>query len=246
MKIRYVSDLHLESCYFTWKESDADVNVLAGDITTIACMHLFDALLKKVTTKPTYYVFGNHEFYRTDMAQMKALIKKYEETYPNFHVLDNTWHEFDGVLFAGSTLWTNFSLLGDQERCKYYAKHGVTDFHVIAKNGRIFTPDDAEQEYLDACAFYTLAKQQNKKTVFISHFVPSPRSIAERWRGSSLNSYFTTDSEWLAGDNVVAWIHGHTHDSCDHYVRGTHVVCNPRGYTKTENREFSSTKYIEV
>ena len=29
---------------------------------------------------------------------------------------------------------------------------------------------------------------------------------------------------------AALWIHGHTHTRFDYRVRGTRVVCNPRGY----------------
>ena len=29
---------------------------------------------------------------------------------------------------------------------------------------------------------------------------------------------------------AALWIHGHTHTAFDYDVRGTRVVCNPRGY----------------
>ena len=59
-----------------------------------------------------------------------------------------------------------------------------------------------------------------------------------------------SDAEYLLGrDRVELWIHGHTHDSFDYNVRGTRVVCNPRGYTKAgtlENPGFDPNFIIEV
>jgi hypothetical protein len=48
---------------------------------------------------------------------------------------------------------------------------------------------------------------------------------------------------------VGRWIHRHTHDSFDDRLRGTRVVCNPRGYAKTgvnENARFDPQCTVEV
>ncbi len=45
-------------------------------------------------------------------------------------------------------------------------------------------------------------------------------------------------------------IHGHTHDSFDYVLRGTRVVCNPRGYCRyvgrPENVDFDPGLAAEV
>ena len=44
-------------------------------------------------------------------------------------------------------------------------------------------------------------------------------------------------------------MHGHTHDSFDYVVRGTRVVCNPRGYAKdgvNENPAFDPEFVVEI
>jgi hypothetical protein len=44
-----------------------------------------------------------------------------------------------------------------------------------------------------------------------------------------------------------AWIHGHTHESCDYVENGTRVVCNPRGYLPMEaNPGFQPDFIVEV
>ena len=41
------------------------------------------------------------------------------------------------------------------------------------------------------------------------------------------------------------WIHGHTHTAFDYTVRGTRVVCNPRGYAG-EQTGFRADLVVEV
>lgn len=41
------------------------------------------------------------------------------------------------------------------------------------------------------------------------------------------------------------WIHGHMHNSADHRVGATRIVCNPNGYGN-ENSLFDSALVVEV
>jgi len=65
---------------------------------------------------------------------------------------------------------------------------------------------------------------------------------------SALNaSYASRLDHLLGGDRVVAWMHGHTHDSFDYDMYGTRVVCNPRGYEQLDlNPEFDGGMLIQV
>lgn len=42
---------------------------------------------------------------------------------------------------------------------------------------------------------------------------------------------------------------GHTYDPCDYEMNGTRVVCNPRGYVRSnhaENPEFNPALIVEI
>ena len=84
----------------------------------------------------------------------------------------------------------------------------------------------------------------------ITHHAPSRHSIHPRFADSLLNACFVSDAAHLLdADRVSLWIHGHTHDSFDHRVNGTRVVCNPRGYARggvNENPAFDPHFAIEV
>ena len=84
----------------------------------------------------------------------------------------------------------------------------------------------------------------------ITHHAPSRKSIHPRFAGSLLNGGFVSDLERLiVSGQPQLWIHGHVHDSYDYQVKGTRVVCNPRGYSKegvNENPAFDSRFLVEV
>ena len=87
-------------------------------------------------------------------------------------------------------------------------------------------------------------------TVVITHHAPSRHSIHPRFADSLLNACFVSDAaHLLRADRVSLWIHGHTHDSFDHRVNGTRVVCNPRGYARAgvnENPVSIANFIVEV
>jgi hypothetical protein len=53
----------------------------------------------------------------------------------------------------------------------------------------------------------------------------------------------------MGADRVRLWVHGHTHDSFDYTIKGTRVVCNPRGYARdgvNENPHFEPGFTVQV
>jgi len=74
-----------------------------------------------------------------------------------------------------------------------------------------------------------LAAPFTGKTAVITHFAPHPKSIAPAYADHPANAGFVLDLEAMMG-RAALWIHGHTHTAFDYEVRGTRVVCNPRGY----------------
>jgi Icc-related predicted phosphoesterase len=83
-------------------------------------------------------------------------------------------------------------------------------------------------------------------TVAVTHHLPHPRSIPDRFAGDLLNAAYASDlSSVIESGRPALWIHGHTHDNCDHMVGGTRIICNPRGYAD-ENSRFETGMVIEL
>jgi len=93
----------------------------------------------------------------------------------------------------------------------------------------------------------------DQKKVVITHFPPSLKSQHAKFTGERTNDYFMNAKDHLF-PGVNLWIHGHTHAPCDYQVGATQVVCNPRGYPRTdyqgnvilENPAFNEKLVIEV
>ena len=253
MKLNVLSDLHLSVEGMDRPRNDADVVVLAGDIArprqAAAWALGFD--------KPVLYVLGNHEFYGGSIESTANELKRLCAG-SGMRVLDDDEIVIDGVRFLGSTLWTDFMLLGDgdaKSAAMAEARNFMRDFSRIRSgysSTAVFTPEEStalfarHADWLDR----RLAIPHAGPTVVITHHAPSQQSIHPRYVDSLLNASFVSDAEHLFGTGrAQLWVHGHTHDSFDYSVNGTRVVCNPRGYGKAganENPRFDPDLVIEV
>jgi len=250
MKLQILSDLHLGVAGMEPEHTDADVVVLAGDITRppVACEWA------QRLEKPVVYVAGNHEFYGGELSRTIDELRT-RCAGSNVHFLEQDALTLDGVRFLGTTLWSDFQLYGEgnlREQAIAETLRIVGDFKRITVGARLLTPDDCAELYRTASAWLDgkLAEPFAGTTVVVTHFAPSPKSIHARFAGSLLNPCFVSDAERLMGsERVKLWIHGHTHDSFDYTVRGTRVICNPRGYAKhgvVENASFDATLVVPV
>jgi len=88
-------------------------------------------------------------------------------------------------------------------------------------------------------------KDTKTKTVVVTHFMPSPKSIDPMYAGQPLNAYFCANVEHIMGPPVSLWVHGHTHSCADYVFNQTRVVCNPRGYAR-EKSGYDSNLVIEI
>lgn len=235
MKIRILSDLHMEGASFTLKPTDADVLVLAGDIATLWHPRLPQFLAK--TPENTVYVYGNHEAYSGLASDWDTEISP--------KCLNFKTRMIKGVKFIGTPLWTDFKLYGVQDESIRYAVRGISDFHTISGA----TPADYIARHARSREFIARELECDLPCVVVTHWGCGPDSIHPRWAKIALNPYFYSDCRDLFTDNLKLWIHGHTHDSVDYTHRGTRVVCNPRGYAnggKSENPSFSSTYTVTL
>ncbi len=253
MKLHVLSDLHLSMAGMDVAQTDADLVILAGDIArpdkAAAWAHQIG--------KPVLYVAGNHEFYNGDLQGTQRELRRHFAG-STVHVLEcETWF-FGGVRFLGATLWSDFRVFEDEEtrtRSMAGATGLIRDFQRIAVDAetrRLFTPQDSRALFDRAATWLEMELRQpfDGSTVVVTHHAPSPQSIHPRFAGSLLNGCFVSDLERLMGaERVQLWIHGHTHDSFDYTVRGTRVLCNPRGYVMKgigENPAFDPALVVEV
>lgn len=231
MRLRVLSDLHLEICAIDLPRVEADVVILAGDIANGA-----DGIewAKRSFSGPVLYVPGNHEPYDREFgATLDALRSAANGS--NVRLLDCGEAVIGGVRFLGCGLWTDYSLAPDSERTAIVeaARKINPDYRAIRFGDRAFSPEDAMELYRAHRDWLqeALDRDHDGTTVVITHFAPHPGSIAPAYARHPANPGFVVNLESMMG-RAPLWIHGHTHSSFDYVVSGTRIVCNPRGYPK--------------
>lgn len=244
MRIRVLSDLHLEDSPWEAPPAEADLVVLAGDIANGAEGVEW---AKRAFDTPVLFVAGNHEAFDAEFHDTAAAIRD-AAAGSNVTVLDRGETVIGGIRFLGATLWSDFALDGPAARDRALTElpRIAPDFRVVRFGERLFTTDDwialhrADRAWLEA----RLAEPFAGPTVVVTHFLPHPQSIARRFAGHPFNPGFATDLSHLMG-RAPLWIHGHTHTALDYVVDGTRVVCNPRGYPH-ERTGFRPDLVVEV
>ncbi len=249
MKVRILSDLHLEFANFDYNYANEDVVILAGDI------HVGDKAIawikNSIKDLPVIYVLGNHEYYGHAYPELLDKIKKLAAGSP-IHVLENDAVIIDQVKFCGSTLWSDFAILGNPKLAKLEAGQRMNDYHLIRKSSdnSIFKPDDSGLIHTQSLIWLKKVVKEDKTphTVIITHHAPSLKSVSEQYKDHILTGAFVSDLEdFVLASAADLWIHGHVHDSFDYALGQCRVISNPRGYIPHQaNPNFIADLILEI
>ncbi|MFP4903781.1 metallophosphoesterase [Paraburkholderia sp. BR14261] len=270
MKIRVLSDLHLENDEpDTIPHAQADLVVLAGDIHNHGlglrwAAETFDPQV------PVVYVPGNHEYYDGDLGALETAMRDAASTLDNVHFLNDGVYVDPAGRFRvlGTTLWADFALFGADDAAREAAiaaaMRVMLDFRGLIQvswpdspqaGARDFTPADSLALHARSRAWLEaeLAKPFAGETIVVTHHAPHKGSLAPRYAEDLVSAGFVSDLGALVKLRapVALWIHGHTHTCFDYTVNGTRVVCNPRGYRdrrtgRPENPAFAWDKVVEI
>jgi predicted phosphohydrolase len=248
IKIRYLSDLHIDFKQFVLEPSDHDIVILAGDI---AGHYKKSEKFLKTIKQPTLVVAGNHDYYD------KPITEKLEDYYNTEHTifLNNNNHKIvkDEITynFIGSTLWSGLTWIPPakngyipmREKMELSVEVGINDFHHIPSwtLQSMLNCYEESYHYIKDEVYKSVKKKEIP--IVISHYPPTNKFIHPNFIGSIFNSYFLNDCEELT-KNVPLWFCGHTHTTIDGILdTGCRVLCNPHGY-RNENKEFDSHKEV--
>ena len=265
MKIKVVSDLHLECCEHGHGIPDlgeGDALILGGDI--LCARHfkkdgplhkVYDDFLQKCVKNfdEVLYVAGNHCFYGYNYEGTWQVLK--EHLPPSIHLLENDYVKIKDTIFLGCTLWTDFRNENALEMME--AAQCMNDYKVIriGSNYRKLNPDDTLKFHKKTKQFLldTLPMFENQKVWVLTHHAPSYQSVHPKYRNSGIaNGAYVSDLDDLILNNpqIKCWSHGHTHESLDYKIGDCRVVCNPRGYfghnTSGLNLNFNPNFEVEI
>jgi predicted phosphodiesterase len=261
MRLWILSDLHDEQCQWDMPVPlpDYDVLIAAGDIHDPLSTGV-KWLADRADGRPVIYVPGNHEWYAhrqpftiTDEARRGQDLADAVGVY----LLQERDIILDGVRFLGSTLWTDYEIHGNRDAAMRQAQYGLNDYRLIYPT-ELFEPL-TPQEALDWHArshiwlSEALLVPFDGKTVVVTHHLPHPKSIHQRYSRDPLTPAFCSDlSELVETSGAALWVHGHTHTSCNYMAGQTRVVCNPKGYGpvalggRYENPDFDDSFVVEI
>ncbi|MGQ0619853.1 MAG: metallophosphoesterase [Panacagrimonas sp.] len=256
MKIRYLSDLHLE---FTDYQPEVipsigeDLVVLAGDIG-VGTQGIRWAV-KAIPDRPVIYVLGNHEFYGHDFDELIIEAKACAQG-TNVHLLENDEVQIGGLRVLGCTLWTDFNCFGTERRvdAEFEAWLMMNDYRLIKRQGDLpLTTNAAAQRCHDSRAWLdqriASAAQASKASdplLVVTHMAPSLITINPRFAGDITNAAFHNAFDDLIRPPVRAWIHGHTHWSAQKTVNDIPLVTHQRGYPGEHTGGFDWDRLLEL
>jgi predicted phosphodiesterase len=240
MKVQIISDTHTEfkagvPGSLDFLKSDADVLVVAGDLTT--WRHLEENIIYLCDMFPeVVYVAGNHEYYNASFQYVEMILRDLQAKLDNFNWLHNSHVKIGGHRFIGCTLWFERNYQSEDKTNQLY----LNDFRMVKDCDPIaFNRYDESYLYLKSGI--------DKGDIVVTHHLPSERSVPHRFKFSTLNCYFANPLDDLIRQTRPAiWIHGHTHDPCDYDIGDTRILCNPLGYPHENNKNFKRQLFIEL
>ncbi len=248
MKIRLLSDLHIEFGAFEATSQGVDLVVLAGDL------HLgtrgVEWIQEQRFSCPVIYVLGNHEHYGSTYPKLTRRLKAAAGGGDLF-VLEKERLDLDGVAFHCTTLWSDFALFGNPWLAGNECQQYINDFRKIRleKSYAKMTPVDAAALHRDALKWLgeSLIGSAARTNVVVTHHAPLARSLPEKYTRELTAAAYASDlGTFIVAHHPDYWLHGHIHTPVRYTFEGCQVICNPRGYPGEESRDFDPGLIIEL
>ena len=252
MIVQYCSDLHLEfHSNSMWLKAHpiqpvGDILIIAGDTFLLSkqfTQHPFFDEVSKLF-KAVYLIPGNHEYYSGQDAS-KSFPHLHEMIRPNVHLINNYAVQIENIQFLFTTLWSEIK--------KYVAEVmiGMTDFRVIQYQGKALTIENFNFMHQQSLDFLKqeIAKYPDRKTVVVTHHLPSALCNAEEHKNSKLNEAFCVNlTEFIELSKVKLWIYGHNHRNKSAFQIGqTTLLTNQLGYVAYgEHKDFRVDAKFEI
>lgn len=269
MKIKVVSDLHLEFSDVDIPNNGADILILSGDILLASPLYDFPADYDNTTIVSSrqvqalrfrnflrycsedfahvIYVAGNHEFYNFRWVETIAVLREECSHFSNVHFLEKDSVTIDDVIFVGGTLWTDCNN-SDPLSC-FSIRDQMNDFRII-KNDQLnyqrLRPTNTivrHKETLEYIDVVVSNAPRDKKIVVVGHHAPSFDSVDVLYKDNfELNGAYASNlTEFILDHpNITLWTHGHMHNISDYKIGNTRIICNPRGYVSETYAEMTN------
>lgn len=277
MKIAVCSDLHLEFARLDlYNTANADVLILSGDIIVAEDIRrhredkpgdtsiprniryvnstVYRDFLSQVNSEFAHvlWVAGNHEFYGGKWQQTLDICREIADDYSNVFFMENNSRIIDGVLFVGSTLWTD---MNSADPITIQTVRGImNDYRKITNDTdgyRTLHPSDTVIRHRESLQYIKTAIDSSElPVVVIGHHAPCKSSTKPQYANDyCMNGAYSSNLSDFILDRprIKLWTHGHTHDQYDYMIGSTRIICNPRGYAGYQDiAEDFQLQYIEI
>lgn len=236
VRVQIISDTHTEFSHgypqcMDYLKSDAEVLVVAGDLTTWRYLEENVLYLSDIFPE-VVYVTRNHEYYHSNFQHVEMILRDLNAKIDNFNWLESERVVINGVGFAGATLWF------PEDPANLPHRRRLCDFSLISN----FEPD-VYHRHDKAVRFFENEVQEGD--VVVTHHMPSYKSVPPMFEKSALNPFFATKLDWLVKKiKAKLWVHGHTHTPCRYTIGKTQVIANPHGYADVPRDHLFKEKLI--
>lgn len=233
MKIKYLSDIHLEfynpnkiARFVELIKPDPEcILVLAGDIGYPNSTS-YDIFMNYVNNnfKKVFVIAGNHEFYKQELEINGTLEKllEYFKKFNNITFLNNSIENYEGYNFVGTILWSKITQ-------PFYT---INDTKMI-KNLNIENYNNLNKVCVD---FLEEKIKDLDNVIIITHHMPSYSLINDKYKKGDVDNYnqwFYSDMDKFIEQNkdkIKCWFYGHTHSANISKIHDVTFLCNPIGY----------------
>ena len=214
--IQYASDLHLEKGFPRIIRPHKPFLILLGDIGYIHSQ-IYKYFLHNVSNdfEKVFVLSGNHEYdnYRNNIKFVEDKIRNICSQRNNLFYLQKETHEIckdENIHLIGCTLWSKLP----KSKFKYHEEH---------------------VDYLKN----TISFEKNKYFVVATHHCPLFQCI--NVSNNYTPNYFASNQQNLFdNENIICWIHGHSHINRDFIFKDKWVLSNQYGKFLTSCRKFKN------
>jgi Icc-related predicted phosphoesterase len=251
LKIQYCSDLHLEfeqnNRYLLKHPLSVcgEVLILAGDVVPIHDELLKNPFFNYISDnyKRVFWVPGNHEFYHRDVNEFSKSMNI--QIRSNVHLVNNAEIEFENIRFIFSTLWSKISPENEKN-----IEQSVSDFDCILKKDRKLKATDFNKLHEESLEFIKQSlSKNNRKTVVVTHHLPSKLCNLPAHNKSQINEAFCVDlTKFIESGDIGFWIYGHSHfNQKPIYIGKTLLLTNQLGYVHcNEHEQYRQKAYFSI
>jgi len=233
MLVKYISDIHTE--FLSEKEIDVILSkitnekilILSGDIGNPQ-KKTYKYFLKQIANKfeKVFLISGNHEYYHSEVAGNTQLIAETVKDIPNITFLHNSFEDYEGYRWIGTTLWSEITnpqfVTNDMNYIKKISVEKYNEMHFECVK---FLEDTL-----------TISLTENISSIVITHHLPISGLTDKEYLAPFYLPYsqmFNSNLDSLVekySKVITGWFYGHTHKKSIQKHYDVTFYCNPVGY----------------